>query len=337
MVSIRIGAAVATLAAMTAPTAAQAPSLAGKTMQMIIGFDTGGGFDIWGRAVARHIGKHLPGNPTVVPQNMPAAGGLSAANHIYNVAPKDGTVIGFIAGSAVLGPITGVPGARFDPTKITWLGAPSTETSICIAYNSPNVKVKTLKDLYEKELIVGATGPGNGIYYHPKALSALLGMKFKVIAGFPGSAAAFLAMERGEVDCVCNLLDSISNQRPDWIPDKKVVILFQGGNAPNPELKDVPFVNDLARTPEDRQAIEFLYAGTDIGRPFFAPPGLAPDVLKMMRDAFSATMKDPEFLADAKKQKLDVTPEDGEHITAIVKKIYATPKPIVDKIGELIK
>jgi tripartite-type tricarboxylate transporter receptor subunit TctC len=215
MVSIRISAAVATLAAMTAPTAAQAPSLAGKTMQMIIGFDTGGGFDLWGRAVARHIGKHLPGNPTVVPQNMPAAGGLSAANHIYNVAPKDGTVMGFMAGSAVLGPITGASGARFDPTKITWLGAPSTETSICIAYDSPNVKVKTLKDLYEKELIVGATGPGNGIYFHPKALSALLGMKFKVIAGFPGSAATFLAMERGEVDGICNLLDSISNQRPD--------------------------------------------------------------------------------------------------------------------------
>ena len=337
MVGIRISAAVATLAAMTAPTAAQAPSLAGKTMQMIIGFDTGGGFDIWGRAVARHIGKHLPGNPTVVPQNMPAAGGLSAANHIYNVAPKDGTVMGFIAGSAVLGPITGASGARFDPTKITWLGAPSTETSICIAYDSPNVKVKTLKDLYEKELIVGATGPGNGIYYHPKALSALLGMKFKVIAGFPGSAATFLAMERGEVDGVCNLLDSISNQRPDWIPNKKIAILFQGGNAPNPDLKDVPYVNDLARTPEDRQAIEFLYAGTDIGRPFFAPPGIAPDVLKMLRDAFGATMQDPEFLADARKQKLDVTPEDGEHVAALVKKIYATPKPIVDKIGELIK
>jgi len=337
MASIRIGAAVATLVAMTAPAAAQAPSLAGKTVQMIIGFDTGGGFDLWGRTVARHIGKHLPGNPTVVPQNMPAAGALSAANHIYNVAPKDGTVLGFIAGSAVLGPITGVPAARFDPTKITWLGTPSTETSICIAYDSPNVKVKTLKDLYEKELIVGASGPGNGIYYHPKALSVLLGMKFKVIAGFPGSAAAFLAMERGEVDGVCNLLDSISNQRPDWIPSKKVVVLFPGGNAPNPEPKDAPLVNDLARTPEDRQAIEFLYAGTGIGRPFLAPPDLAPDVLKMMRDAFSATMSDPEFLADAKKQKLDVTPEDGEHIAALVKKVYATPKPIVDKIGELIK
>ena len=337
MPTIRICAALAAFAAMTVPAAAQAPSLAGKTVQLIIGFDTGGGFDLWGRAVARHIGKHLPGNPTVVPQNMPAAGGLSAANHIYNLAPKDGTVMGFIAGSAVLGPITGVSGARFDPNKISWLGTPSTETSICVAYKSPNVKVKTLQDLYEQELIVGATGPGNGIYYHPKALSALLGLKFKMISGFPGSAATFLAMERGEIDGVCNLLDSISNQRPDWIPDKKVAVLFQGGNAPNPALKDVPYVTDLARTPEDRQAIEFLYAGTDIGRPFLAPPGLAPDVLAMWRAAFDATMTDPDFLADARKQKLDVIPEDGEHVAAIVRKIYATPKPIVDKIGELIK
>jgi len=334
---IRICAALAALAAMSVPAAAQAPSLAGKTVQIIIGFDTGGGFDLWGRAVARHIAKHLPGNPTVVPQNMPAAGGLSAANHIYNLAPKDGTMIGFIAGSAVLGPITGVSAARFDPNKIAWLGTPSTETSICIAYNSPNVRVKTLKDLYEHELIVGATGPGNGIYYHPKALSALLGLKFKMISGFTGSAATFLAMERGEIDGVCNLLDSISNQRPDWIPGKKVAVLFQGGDAPNPLLKDVPYVNDLARTPEERQAIEFLYAGTDIGRPFLAPPGLAPDVLAMWRAAFDATMTDPDFLADARKQNLDVTPQDGDHVAAIVRRIYATPKPIVDRIGELIK
>jgi len=337
MPTIRICAALAGLAAMTVPAAAQAPSLAGKTVQIIIGFDAGGGFDLWGRAVARHLGKHLPGNPAVVPQNMPAAGGLAAVNHIYNLAPRDGTVIGFTAGSAVLAPISGISGARFDPNKIGWLGTPSTETSICVAYNSPNVKVKTLKDLYEQELIVGATGPGNGIYYHPKALSALFGLKFKVISGFRGSPATFLAMERGEIDGVCNPLDSISNQRPDWIPDRKVAVLFQGGNSPNPALKDVPYVNDLARTDEERQAIEFLYAGSEIGRPFLAPPGLAPEVLAMLRDGFNATMTDPEFLADAGRQKLAVEPEDGEHVAAIVRRIYATPKPIVDKIGELIK
>lgn len=328
-------AAIAVMAA--APAAAQAPNLAGKNVQMIIGFGPGGGYDLWGRVVARHIGKHLPGNPTVVPQNMPGAGSFSAANHIYAVAPKDGTVMGIIARDAALGPITGATGARFDPTKITWLGTPTTETNVCIAFNDPRVKVKTIKDLYEQELIVGDTGVGTGTHSYPKALNTLLGMKFKIIAGFPSSSDVFLAMERGEVDGICESLDSVSGKRPDWITGKKVTIIFQGGAAPNPELKDVPFVNDLAKTPEDRQAIEFLYAGQGIGRPFVAPPDLPADRLKMVRDAFSATMKDPEFVADAKKQKLDVDPEDGEHLAALIKKIYATPKPIVDKIGELIK
>jgi tripartite-type tricarboxylate transporter receptor subunit TctC len=319
-----------------APARAQAgPSLAGKNVQMLIGFGAGGGYDLWGRVVARHIGQHLPGSPTVVPQNMPGAGSFVAANNIYNLAPKDGSVMGIIARDAALGPITGAVGARFDPTKITWLGTPTTETNVCIA-NSTS-KVKTLKDLYDKELIVGDTGVGTGTHSYPKALNALLGMKFKIIAGFPASSDVFLAMERGEVDGICESLDSVSGKRPDWIRSRKVTILFQGGATPNPELKDVPFVADLARNPDDRLAIEFLYAGQGIGRPFVAPPDMPADRLKMVRDAFSATMKDPEFLEDAKRNMLDVEPEDGEHLAALIKKIYATPKPIVDKIGELIK
>jgi len=162
-------------------------------------------------------------------------------------------------------------------------------------------------------------------------------MKFKVILGFASNAAIFLAMERGELDGICQSLAGISENRPDWISGKKLVILFQGGTAPNPELKDVPFVNDFARTPEDRQAIEFLYAGGGLGRPFVAPPGMPVDQVRMLQDGFMATMQDPDFLADAKKQKLDVVPKDGEHLAGLVKKIYATPKSIVDKVGELIK
>src|SRR5579863_7845705 len=233
------------------------PSLAGKNVQMLIGFGPGGGYDLWGRVVARHIGKHLPGNPTVVPQNMPGAGSFVAANNIYNLAPKDGSVMGIIARDAPLGPITGATGARFDPTKITWLGTPTTETNVCIA--SAASKVKTVQDLYTTQLIVGDTGVGTGTHSYPKALNALLGMKFKIIAGFPASSDVFLAMERGEVDGICESLDSVTGKRPTWIPDKKVVILFQGGAAPNPDLKDIPFVGNLARTPQDKQAIEFLY------------------------------------------------------------------------------
>jgi len=330
-------AAVLAAVAAAAPASAQAPSLAGKTVQMIIGFGPGGGYDLWGRVVARHIGKHLPGNPNVVPQNMPGAGSYNAANNIYNIAPKDGTVMGIIARDAALGPITGATGARFNPTKITWLGTPTTETNVCIAMNDPRVKVKTWKDLFDKELIVGDTGVGTGTHSYPKALNGMFGTKFKIIAGFPSSSDVFLVMERGEVDGICESLDSVSGKRPNWLPEKKVTILFQGGAAPNPELKDVPFVLDFAKTEQDKQAIEFLYAGQGIGRPFVAPPGMTADRVKMLRDAFMATMKDPDFLADAKKQKLDVDPEDGEHLAALINKIYATPKPIVNKIAELIK
>jgi tripartite-type tricarboxylate transporter receptor subunit TctC len=314
---------------------AQADVFAGKTLQMIIGFGPGGGYDLWGRTVARHIGKHLPGKPNVVPQNMPGAGSFVATSHIYNVAAKDGSVLGIIARDAALGPLTGAAGARFDATKLSWLGTPTKETNVCIAFHT--AKVKTAQDLLAQELIVGDTGPGTGTRAYPKALNDLIGTKFKVVGGFPSSADVFLAMERGEVEGICESLDSIKNRRPDWIPKKTIAILFQGGAAPDPQLSDVPFVLDLARNDEQRRAIEFLYAGQGIGRPFVAPPGLPPDRLKMLRDAFSATMQDPEFVAEAHKNNLELAPEDGEHLAALVAKIYATPKAIVDRIGSLIR
>jgi tripartite-type tricarboxylate transporter receptor subunit TctC len=314
---------------------AQADVFAGKTVQMIIGFGPGGGYDLWGRTVARHIGKHLPGKPHVVPQNMPGAGSFVATSHLYNAAPKDGTALGIIARDAALGPLTGAPGARFDATKLSWIGTPTKETNVCIAFHT--AKVKTVQDLLAQELIVGDTGPGTGTRAYPKALNELIGTKFKVVGGFHSSADVFLAMERGEVEGICESLDSVKNRRPDWIAKKTVSVLFQGGAAPNPELKDVPFVLDLARNAEQKEAIEFLYAGQGIGRPFVAPPGLPPERLRMLRDAFNATIKDAEFIADAHRSKLDLDPEDGEHLAALVERIYATPKPIVDKIGSLIK
>ncbi|MDB5510401.1 MAG: efflux transporter protein [Hyphomicrobiales bacterium] len=324
------------LVAGAVPAAAQSGEFfAGKTVSMIIGFGPGGGYDLWGRVVARHIGKHLPGNPTVVPQNMPGAGSYNAAAHIYTIAPKDGTVMGIIARDAPLGPLTGADGARFDPLKMSWLGTPTIETNVCIAMaNSP---VKSVKDLTEKTLIVGDTGAGTGTRSYPKALNELLGMKFKLISGFPSSSNVFLAMERGEVDGICESLDSVHGKKPDWITDKKVNVIFQGGVEPNPELKDVPFILDLARNEEERQSLKFLYAGQGIGRPFVAPPGLAPERLAMLRKAFDATMKDPEFLAEVKKQKLDLDPHNGEYLEKLVRDIYATPKPVVEKIGALIK
>ena len=325
----------ALLSAGATPAAAQADALAGKSVQMIIGFGPGGGYDLWGRTLGRHIGKHLPGHPNVVPQNMPGAGSYTAASYIFNIAPKDGSVLGIIARDAALGPLTGASGARFDPTRLSWIGTPTKETNVCIAFHT--APVKSVQDLYEKQLILGDTGPGTGTRSYPKVLNDVLGMKFKLVGGFPSSAEVFLAMERGEVDGICESLDSIKNRRPDWIPTRKIAILFQGGAEPNPELKGVPFVLDLARTDEQKKTIEFLYAGQGIGRPFVAPPDLPAERLKMLRDAFNATMKDADFIAETKKSKLELEPEDGEHLAALIAKIYATPKPIVDKIANLIK
>ncbi len=329
---------IALLVLSTAVQAAAQPAtggpLAGKTFRMIIGFGVGGGYDLWARAVAAHMGKHLPGNPTLVPQNMPAGGSIAAANYLYEIAPKDGTVLGLIGRDAPLAPITGAPGARFDPTKMSWIGTPTKEVNICIAYHT--APVKTVQDLYDHELVMGDVGPGSGTLIYPKALTALLGMKFKLISGYPSSADIFLAMERGEVQGICESLDSVRGRRPDWIASKQVSVLFQAAPEPSPELKGVPLARDLARNDDERAAIDFLYAGQGIGRPFAAPPNLPPEALKMLRDAFDATMRDPQFIADVKKQKFDLDPTDGAGLAGLINKIYATPKPIVEKVTALV-
>ena len=323
------------LGAMPAGAQPAAEPFAGKNLSLIIGFGPGGGYDLWGRTVARHIGKHLPGKPSVVPQNMPGAGSYVAASHIYNAAPKDGTVFGIIARDAALGPLSGAPGARFDATKLSWLGSPTKEHNVCIAFHT--AKVRDVSELRDTQLILGDTGPGTGTRSYPKVLNDLLGFKFKLVSGFRSSADVFLAMERGEVDGICESLDSVNQRKPDWIANKTVNVLLQAGAEPHPSLKGVPNVFDLARNNEERQVLEFLYAGQGIGRPFVAPPDLPPERLKMLRDAFNATMKDPEFIADVKRNKFDLEPEDGEHLTALINKIYATPKAIIERVSNLIK
>jgi len=325
----------ASLSATPAATQTPADYYAGKQVKMIIGLGAGGGYDLWARTLARHIGRHLPGNPTVISQNMEGAGSFRAANYMANQAPRDGTVLALIARDASLGPITGNPGAQFDPTRFSWLGTTTTETNVCIAYKTATVR--TVQDLIERELMVGDNGAGTGTGNYPKALNQLLGLKFKIIRGYSSSVDVVLAMERGEVEGYCESLESVIGKRPDWISSRTVHVLFQGGVKPNPDLPGVPFVNDLAKSEDDRRAIEFLYAGQGIGRPFFAPPGLAPELHAMMRAAFAATMRDPEFIAEVRQRKLTLAPEDGEYMERLINRIYATPRPIVERVAALIK
>jgi len=291
------------IAPAASPARAQTDYFAGKTVRMIIGLGAGGGYDLWARMVARHIGRHLPGNPTVIAQNMEGAGSFRAANHMQSVAPRDGTAIALIARDAPLGPITGNPGAQFDPVRFSWLGTPTTETNVCLAHR--RAAVKTVHDLMHTELLVGDNGPGTGTGTYPRALNALLGTKFKPVRGYKTSVDVQLAMERGEVEGYCESLESVLGKRPDWISSGTVNVLLQGGAAPHHDLKGVPFVPDLAKNADDRRAIEFLYAGQGIGRPFFAPPGVPAHVLQMLRAAFDATMADPEFVAEGPKAPTD--------------------------------
>lgn len=330
-----LGVAVSLLCPVTAAFAQPAPDLAGRQVSVVIGFGTGSGYDTWGRLVARSIGRHLPGRPTVIAQNMPGAGSFVAINNIYTVAPKDGTVFGIIARDAALGPLSGAPGARFDSTKLTWIGTPTTETNVCIVYQTS--KAQTFEDVLKHEVILGDTGVGTGTYTYPKAINGLFGAKFRTITGFHASSDVFLAIERNEVEGICESLDSAQARRPEWLKDGRLRFLFQGGASKNMEIPNVPFILDLAKTEEQRQALTFLYAGQGLGRPFIAPPGMAPERVRMLRDAFNATMKDAEFMADVEKAKLQLKPETGEALAALVDRIYATPKDVIERVTQLIK
>jgi tripartite-type tricarboxylate transporter receptor subunit TctC len=319
------------------PVAAQtlAEFYTGKTVQIIVGAGPGGGNDAWGRAIARYLGEHLPGSPTVIVRNMPGGGSVVAANHIYNIAAKDGTALGLITRDTAMAPISGVASARFDATKMTWLGSPTVEATICIASSASGVK--SIADLKTKELIVGNTGAGTSSYIYPKALNALFGLKFKSISGFPSSSDVYLAIERGEVNGTCGALNTLTTLRPDWIKNKQATVLLQVATERNPELPDVPSVMDFAKDDETRAAVTFLSASENLGRPLIAPPDMPNDRIHALRDGITATLTDASFKTEAKKQKLDVAPISGEKLAATIRQIYQTPKPIVEKMNALVK
>ncbi len=305
-------------------------------MALIIGFGPGGGYDLWGRTVARHIGKHLPGKPSVVPQNMPGAGSYRGRKPSLQCGAEGRHRVRDHRARRSARPAEWRARRALRRDEILLARQPDQGAQRLHRVNS-TAAVKAAADLADKQLILGDTGPGTGTRSYPKVLSDLLGYKFKLVSGFRSSADVFLAMERGEVEGICESLDSVNQRKPDWIANKTVNVLLQAGDRPHPDLKGVPFVLDLARSAEERAVLDYLYAGQGIGRPFVAPPDLPPERLKMLRDAFDATMKDPDFVADAQRSKLDLEPEDGAHLAALIAKIYATPKPIIERVANLIK
>jgi tripartite-type tricarboxylate transporter receptor subunit TctC len=311
---------------------AQSDFFKGKTVNILIGFGAGGEDDAWAHLIAQYIGKHIPGDPTIVPQNVPGAGSLRVANQIYNVAPKDGTAIGMINRGVPFEPLLGGKGIQFDALKMNYLGSPSIDTTVCAARK--DAAVQTMQDLFTKELVVGATGSGADTATYPEFLSRLLGMKFKIITGYPGSHDIGIAMERNEVQAICLAYNSL--QRQPLAREGKVNILFQAALKPDSQLKDVPLGTAAARSESDRAALTLFFARASIGRPFILPPGVPTDRLRVLRQAFADTLSDPGFVAAAKKQSLRIQLTTGEEIGNILAQTYKTPPDVVRRTSEAL-
>jgi tripartite-type tricarboxylate transporter receptor subunit TctC len=321
----------------TAMTAAHAENVAdfyrGKTVNVLIGVGVGGEYDLQARLVARHIGKHIPGNPNVVAQNMTGAGGLKMANYLASVAAQDGTTIGMVANSFPGLQVVGLKGMQFDTRKFHWLGTIAQTVETMAVWHTTGVK--SIDDVKTRETVAGASGKGAITYTLPTVMNMVLGTKFKVVTGYQGGNRINLAMERGEVEARNNTWSSWKATKKAWLDEKKIVIIAQAG----PKAADLaaPSVEELVKTPEDRQLVELIVSGTQMGRPLATTPGTPPERVAALRAAFAATMKDPEFLTDAKKLNFEVEPLLGEPLQQAVAKIVGTPKAVAERAKPLLQ
>jgi tripartite-type tricarboxylate transporter receptor subunit TctC len=327
----------ALLCASVAPASAQSPAdfYRGKTVTIVVSTSSGGGYDALARAIARHIGRLIPGNPTVVVRNMPGAGGITAVNWLYNTAEKDGTVIGLVQNGTPLEPLFGTKAARYDATKFNWLGTPSYEVSMVLVWNA--VPVNTVDDLRKRETTMGASGANSTPAFYTRLLNATLGTKMKLIVGYPGQNDAFLAMERGELDGYPSVFYSaLTSTRPTWLKDKKVKAIVQYGPQRLQELPDVPFATDLIKNEDDKLMMQAASAPQALGRPLLLPPDVPADRVAAVRKALADTFTDAQFKADAAKIGLIVNaPQTGQQLQEVIARAYASPARVVERIQKL--
>jgi tripartite-type tricarboxylate transporter receptor subunit TctC len=314
--------------------AAQAsePFFQGKTITVIVYSDAGSSYDTYARLLAKHMPNHIAGKPAMIVKNMVGAGGLTATRYLYSVAPRDGTTIGTLSRGIPFEPLLGNTVIEFDPLKFIWLGSMSKETTMYVSWYAS--KIKTAQDVMDKEFLVAGTGAGADSEVISRALNGVLGTKIKLISGYKGASNAALALEQGEIEGIYWTWNGINTTHPDWITDKKLNLLFQTRSTPHPELPNVPLVTSLAKTDEQRQALRLMFARDVLGRPFLAPPGLPEERAKVLRQAFDASIKDRALLADAEKGKMEIELVTGKEVEDIIRKAYATPKPIVERVRE---
>ncbi len=307
----------------------------GKQIRMVIGLGAGEAYDVYARLLARHMPKHIPGNPTIIPQNQPGAGSLNAINSLYNTAARDGTVIGTGHRFVPMMPLLQMDGVMFDPLKFTYIGSMNREIGVCIAMKEAGIR--TLEDMRTKEFVVGTTGAGAELTNFTATLRSMLGVKLKVIVGYRTSLDINAAMEKGELQGRCGVsYGSVKTTRPQWLANKEIDIQIQLGLTKEKDLPDVPLLGDLVSNPQDRQALELMLAPSEMGRPFLGPPDVPKDRVAALRAAFDASMKDSTLLQEAEKQRLEIGPLSGAEMEALVVRLYKAPAPVVERARVLV-
>jgi tripartite-type tricarboxylate transporter receptor subunit TctC len=309
---------------------------AAQQVNFVVGYSPGASYDIYTRTFARHLGKHLPGNPSVVVQNMTGAGSLRSANYLFNTAPKDGHTIGMFARGLAMQPLLDKTGIQYDPRKFNWIGSISSDVSLVLSWHDR--PFKTMDDVRKSEMVVAGTGSGADSVIFPYILNGILGTKFKVVTGYPGAADFLLAVERREADGTAGVSWSgLNAARPEWVPGKKINVIVQLGLKRHPGMNPAPLVMDFAKNDSDRGVLEMIFARQDMAYPIVAPPGTPPERVAVLRTAFEAVLRDPDYLADASKQHLESEFMRGPEIEALVARILASPPAVIERAQQAIE
>lgn len=311
------------------------PFFRNKVINLYIGFAPGGTYDYFGRAVGRFIGKHIPGNPTILVQTMQGAGSLQAANFLYAQAPRDGTAWGVVTQTLALEEALRSPGAHYKAAEFTWIGRMTSILEVHFAWKTS--KAKTIADARLNEIPLAGTGAGSPSEGYPKLLNALAGTRFKIISGYPGSTQGMLAAERGEVDGGLTSWNTLKRTKPDWIRNRDISVLVQYASERHPELRDVPTLLEIAATPEGRRILAFYVSGAEVGRSLLATPGIPAERVRVLRAAFDAMLKDPEFLAEIEKSGQEFQPASGEAVQRLIQQAASAPRDVVERTEAILR
>ena len=322
----------------TTSTPARADAVAdfyrGRTLEIVVGTGPGGGYDLNARLVSRHLGRFIPGGPKVIVTNTMGAGGITAANLLFNVSARDGGVIGTFTNALLTAPLFAGGSVKFEPRKFNFIGSASREDGICVT--SKESGVSSWSDLLEREVVIGTTAPGTTTFIYPTLLRNLFGAKFRIVSGYPDGSSIVLALERGESQAICQTFSSLNGQHPDWLPERKVNAIVALGLEPHPRMKDVPLIMDFARNEQERLNLRVILAPTAAGRPFLAPPGVPGDRVAALRQAFDAMVADVDFRTAAAKLRIEVEPMSGQAIHRLLDEIYGASKETIDSVRSLM-